>query len=60
MLSGASATATVLQEGLLIMGWVAMWRPIDIFLYDWWPIWRHKRIHSRIARLPIELSRRPE
>jgi hypothetical protein len=20
------------------MGWVAMWRPISIFLYEWWPI----------------------
>ncbi len=22
----------------MIIGWVAMWRPIEIFLYDWWPI----------------------
>src|SRR3974390_906979 len=34
------STGEILSEGLLIMGWVAMWRPIEIFLYDWWPIQR--------------------
>ncbi|NJR32222.1 MAG: hypothetical protein HC778_04425 [Chamaesiphon sp. CSU_1_12] len=28
----------ILHEGLFIVGWVAMWRPIEIFLYDWVPI----------------------
>jgi hypothetical protein len=28
----------VMRESLLIGGWVAMWRPLEIFLYDWWPI----------------------
>jgi hypothetical protein len=28
----------VIREGLLIGGWVAMWRPLEVFLYDWWPI----------------------
>jgi len=54
------STATVLQEGLLILGWVAMWRPIEIFLYDWWPIWRQQRSYRRIAALPIELATRPD
>jgi hypothetical protein len=27
----------ILSEGLLILGWVAMWKPVEIFLYDWWP-----------------------
>jgi hypothetical protein len=33
-----SGFANVFREGLLIGGWVAMWRPIEVFLYDWWPI----------------------
>jgi len=28
----------IVRESLLIIGWVAMWRPVQIFLYDWWPI----------------------
>ena len=27
-----------LKESLTIVGWVGMWRPMEIFLYDWWPI----------------------
>src|SRR5690606_15280661 len=27
-----------LQEGLFILGWVANWRPVEVFLYDWWPL----------------------
>jgi hypothetical protein len=42
------------QEGLLISGWVAMWRPIEIFLYDWWPLWRAERRYERLARIPVE------
>jgi hypothetical protein len=34
----------LLKESLLIAGWVAMWRPIQIFLYAWWPIVRKGRI----------------
>lgn len=25
----------ILRESLLIGGWVAMWRPMEVFLYDW-------------------------
>ena len=25
------------RESLMIGGWVAMWRPLEVFLYDWWP-----------------------
>ena len=31
------------QESLLILGWVANWRPIEIFLYDWWPLAQRRR-----------------
>jgi hypothetical protein len=32
---GDTEFARVLQEGLIILGWVANWRPIEIFLYEW-------------------------
>jgi hypothetical protein len=35
---GRTHIARVLQESLVIGGWVAMWRPLEILLYDWWPI----------------------
>ena len=52
------AARATFDEGLLIMGWVAMWRPIQLFLYDWWPIRRHVRLLREIARMPIEVRSR--
>lgn len=45
----------VLQEGLIIGGWVAMWRPIQIFLYDWWPIARRRRVYQKLTRMEVEI-----
>jgi hypothetical protein len=44
----------ILSEGLLILGWVAMWKPVEIFLYDWWPDLDRRRLFERIAHLQIE------
>ena len=38
----------VLREGLVITGWVAMWRPLEVLLYDWWPLVRQRRLFTRI------------
>jgi hypothetical protein len=45
----------LLEEGLLIVGWVALWRPLEIFLYDWWPILGDQRIHERLSRAPVRI-----
>lgn len=45
------------SESLIIGGWVAMWRPMEIFLYEWWPIARKRGILSRLARTEVELRR---
>jgi hypothetical protein len=37
------------EESLILLGWVANWRPIEIYLYDWWPIRRRRRLYRRIA-----------
>ncbi|MBM3491379.1 MAG: hypothetical protein FJX68_13200 [Alphaproteobacteria bacterium] len=51
----ASVWRDGLAEGLLIAGWVALWRPIQVFLYDWWPIRRRARLAARIAAMPVEV-----
>jgi len=53
------ADREMLAEGLQIIGWVALWRPVQIFLYDWWPIYRRQRRFERIAALPVEVRERP-
>jgi hypothetical protein len=46
----------ILHEGLFIVGWVAMWRPIEIFLYDWVPLDRDQRIFRKLSKVPIEIK----
>lgn len=43
----------ILREGLLITGWVAMWRPLEVLLYDWWPLSRQRRLIERIQRAEV-------
>ncbi|MCC7009815.1 MAG: hypothetical protein IT184_13495 [Acidobacteria bacterium] len=53
---GESRLADVLREGFLIGGWVAMWRPLEVFLYDWWPIRADVRLFRRLSRMPVRLD----
>lgn len=45
----------IMTEGLLIVGWVALWRPLEIFLYEWWPVRRRQRRFQHIANIPMEV-----
>jgi hypothetical protein len=45
----------VMTEGLTIIGWVAMWRPLDIYLYRWWPIRHLGRVFRKLSEMPIEV-----
>ena len=46
----------VLREGLIIGGWVAMWRPMQIFLYEWWPLARRSSIYRNLAHAIVHIS----
>jgi hypothetical protein len=46
---------SVIEESLLIFGWVANWRPIEIFLYDWWPIVRRRNLYQRLSAAHVKL-----
>lgn len=43
------------EEGLLILGWVAMWRPIELLLYDWWGPLRKRRTYENLSRMRVEV-----
>jgi hypothetical protein len=45
----------VIQEGLTIIGWVAMWRPLDIYLYRWWPIRNLGKVYRKLSQMPVEV-----
>ncbi len=53
--SGAGAVADIIREGLTIAGWVALWRPLEIYLYDWWPLYEERRRLDLLARIRVRI-----
>jgi hypothetical protein len=51
-----SRIGDVIREGFLIGGWVAMWRPLEVFLYDWWPIRADGRLLERLSAMPVRIE----
>lgn len=47
----------LLRESLVIGGWVAMWRPLQIYLYEWWPLFRRGRVREKLSRMPVKVVR---
>ena len=51
----AGAARSIAREGLTIGGWVAMWRPMEIYLYDWWPLWRRVALQRRLCHMKVDI-----
>lgn len=47
---------SMLHEGLFITGWVSMWKPISIFLHEWWPIADEVMTLNRLADVEVEVT----
>jgi hypothetical protein len=54
-LMGETHVSRVLQESFLIGGWVAMWRLLEIFLYDWWRILSQCWIYDWLSRIQVRI-----
>lgn len=54
--ASAQPWSKFVELGLQIVGWVAMWRPLEIFLYDWWPIRSDQLLLERLARMQVRLE----
>ena len=54
-IKSAPTVAKIVGEGFVIIGWVAMWRPIEDLLYSWWPIREQRQYFDKIARLDVEV-----
>lgn len=45
-----------IEEGLIIIGWVALWRPMEIFLCDWWPIGEQRKLYQRLSEASVQVQ----
>jgi hypothetical protein len=56
LLDGSSSRVVrALREGLAILSWVVMWRPVEALIYDWLPIRRESKIMRRLHDAPTEV-----
>ncbi len=52
---GSGTLVAIAHESLVIGGWVAMWRPMQIFLYDRWPIRRMQTLYRRLGNMEVKV-----
>ena len=45
---------SLVEQSLPILGWVANWRPLEIFLYEWWPLARRRDLYRRLSAATLE------
>ena len=48
--------AALIEHSLVIGAWVALWRPLEIFLYDWWPIRAEARLFDRLGVMDVRVT----
>lgn len=51
MTSGGGGVAAVVEEGLTIVGWIALWRPLDLLLFERWALRRDIARYRRLEQL---------
>jgi hypothetical protein len=53
LLRAVTALPHVLSEGLIILGWISLWRPTEMLAYEWVPLVRKRRLYERLAALQV-------
>jgi len=42
-----------MNNGFMIIGWVSLWTPTAMLLFDWWPDAVSKRTYRKMAEMPV-------
>jgi len=45
-----------LDEGFIIAGWVALWYPLDVLLYQHWPLTREQRLYEQLRNMDLSFE----
>ena len=45
----------ILDEGLIILAWLALWRPAESLVYGWVPLYRKRRLYERLAAIRVSV-----
>jgi hypothetical protein len=45
----------MLDEGLIVLAWLALWRPAESLMYGWVPLYRRRRLYERLAAIRVSI-----
>lgn len=45
----------ILREGLIIFGWVSIWKPIEVSLFDWYPLYEKIRFYRKLLNTELDI-----
>lgn len=45
----------IVREGLVIFGWVSIWKPIELLLFDWYPLFEELRFFKKLLETEIDI-----
>lgn len=48
--------SSALSEGIVIFGWVSMWKPLELILFDWYPIYDRIRLLKKLHTSEIKVE----
>ncbi len=48
------------DQGLIVLAWVALWRPIETLAYGWVPQYSRRRLYERLRRVRVTVRIGPQ
>jgi len=55
----ASGPPRLLDEGLIVLAWVAIWIPVEQLFYDLAPLLRARRLYRRLTQMRVHVRHNP-
>lgn len=52
----SNTALSILKEGLVIFGWVSLWKPMEFLLFDWNPIYDSMKLNRRLEAADIQIG----
>lgn len=47
---------TAVDEGLIILAWLTLWRPAETLAYEWLPLYRRQRLYARLRAVHVSVQ----
>jgi hypothetical protein len=52
----APAMPTAVDEGLIILAWLTLWRPAETLAYEWLPLYRRRQLYQRLRAVRVSVQ----